>query len=68
MTLSTCCHPNLEFGYIIEFSSCWMNFMISLKEKDGILHYGSACQPLFAGTINCVQIKLYTVSFYPFVN
>lgn len=40
MTPSTCCHPDLEFGYIIDFCSCWMNFIVSLKEKgDGILHH-----------------------------
>lgn len=57
MTPSTCCHPNLEFGFIAGFCSCWVNFIISLKEKgDGILHPCSA-SPCFLGQFTASRLN-----------
>ena len=68
MTPSTCCHPNLEFGDIIDFCSCWMNFIISLKEKgDSILHCCSASFCL-QGKFTASKLNLIWHHFTPFVN
>lgn len=64
MTPSTCCHPNLEFGFIVGLSLLPLGEFYNQSQGEGRWHFASLlCQLLFAGTIHCIQIKLHTVSF-----